>query len=387
MFDDFEAEDEAVSGADEAVDAALSGEPLTLYPANESTDYWGDDKLERYLLDLYNADRLPHGMIFSGIKGIGKATFAYRLARFLLKESESESGLSGGSLFGDAEPMKADTMRISQEDPVFAQVESAAHLDFKLVETEFKPKSTQKRTVIDVSQIRKISDFLRLKSSNEGGWRIALIDDADLMNRNAQNALLKVLEEPPKRTIIILTCHRLGAMLPTIRSRCQSFAFEPLSDQKITELIEQINPALGASELDLILSMSNGSLGRAIELIDEKSFEVISDLQTALSSWPKLDWPSLHMLADRLGMSKDDVTRPTFKNYMFWLFSECIKTKVNRSFLSDQWLKDMTAQYDVKQLLELQDKLKQHFADCEIGSLDNTHYFLGAFFMLPTAKQ
>jgi hypothetical protein len=155
----------------------------------------------------------------------------------------------------------------------------------------------------------------------------------------------------------------------------------------MTELIEQINPALGASELDLILSMSNGSLGRAIELIDEKSFEVISDLQTALSSWPKLDWPSLHMLADRLGMSKDDVTRPTFKNYMFWLFSECIKTKVNRSFLSDQWLKDMTAQYDVKQLLELQDKLKQHFADCEIGSLDNTHYFLGAFFMLPTAKQ
>tara|TARA_R110002124_G_scaffold64985_2_gene177578 strand:+ start:382976 stop:384130 length:1155 start_codon:yes stop_codon:yes gene_type:complete len=384
MFDDFEAENEGEDGG--AIDATLAGDPLTLYPANASTDYWGDDKLEEYLLDLYNADRLPHGMIFSGVQGIGKATFAYRLARFLLKESESNDDLSGGGLFGEAEPMKADTMRISNEDPVFAQVESAAHLDFKLVETEFKPKSTERRTIIDVAQIRKISDFLRLKSSNENGWRIVLIDDADLMNRNAQNALLKVLEEPPKRTLIILICHRLGAMLPTIRSRCQTFAFDPLSDQKITELIEQINPALSAAELDLVLSMSNGSLGRAIELTDEKSFEVISDLQNALSAWPKLDWPSLHMLADRLAMNKDDVTRPTFKNYMFWLFSECIKTKVNRSFLSDQWLKDMTAQYDVKQLLELQDKLKQHFSDCERGSLDRSHYYLGAFFMLPTAK-
>lgn len=379
MFDDFE-----VDNSDDP--DALSESTVKLIPAASSTDYWGDAKFEDHLLSLYNAGRLPHGMIFSGVQGVGKATFAYRFARFLLKESEKSDSSMGAGLFGEEEPIKATSMTISAEDPVFAQIESTAHLDFKLVEPELKTKSVQKRDVIDVSQVRKLSDFFKFKSSHDGGWRIAIIDDADLMNRNAQNALLKLLEEPPENTVIILVCHRLGSMLPTIRSRCQTFNFDPLGEEKISEIINGLKPDITHSELDLVLSLSNGSVGRAASFVNETAFGVLTDLQSALSQWPDLNWPELHILAERLSSAKDDVTRPTFKEYMLWLFSECIKTKVNRSFVSEEWLKAMTASYDLKQLIELQDNLKQHFAVVETGNLDHVHYYLGAFFLLPTAK-
>lgn len=382
MFDDFEIDNENAAG--EQLDSAVP--KSSLLPPNASTSFFGSDDLEKHLLTLYNADRLPHGLIFSGIQGVGKSTFAYRFARFLLKESEKNDGAMGGGLFGDSDDVAAESMSVAADDPIFMQIESGAHLDFKLIEPDLKPNSTQRRDVIDVAQVRKLSDFMKLKSSRDGGWRVALIDDADLMNRNAQNALLKLLEEPPKQTVLILVCHRLGSMLPTIRSRCQTFKFDEINDAKVSELIEELKPDMTPTELDLVLSMSNGSLGRAINFTSETAFEVLSDLQTALSNWPNLDWPSLHVLAERFAQAKDDVTRPTFKEYMLWLFAECIKTKVNRSFLGEDWLRAMTASYDLKELIKLQDDLKQHFADVESGNLDHIHYYLGAFFLLPTAK-
>jgi DNA polymerase III delta prime subunit len=186
--------------------------------------------------------------------------------------------------------------------------------------------------------------------------------------------------------MIILICHRLGSMLPTIRSRCQAFNFEPLDDSKISDIIQGLKPDVTPEELDLVLSLSAGSIGRAARFTNETAFDVLTNLQAALSLWPNLNWPELHLLADRLSYAKDDITRSTFKEYMLWLFSECIKTKVNRSFINEDWLKAMTASYDLKQLIALQDDLKKHFHDVETGNLDNTHYYLGAFFLLPTAK-
>jgi len=384
MFDDYEIDGE--NDVDAVTGDTVLERTLILAPPASSHEYWGDDKLEQHLLSLFNAGRLPHGMIFSGIKGVGKATFAYRFARFLMKESAKSDSSMGGGLFGDDESVAPTSMNVSPDDPICAQIESAAHLDFNIVEPALKANSTQKRDVIEVAQIRKISDFFRFKSSHDGGWRIALIDDADLMNRNAQNALLKLLEEPPKNAVIILICHRLGSMLPTIRSRCQTFNFDPLADEKISEVIQGLKPDITPEELDLVLSLSAGSIGRAARFTNEAAFDVLTDLQSALSQWPNLNWPELHILAERLSFTKDDVTRATFKEYMLWLFSECIKTKVNRSFINEDWLKAMTANYDLKQLITLQDDLKKHFQDVEIGNLDNMHYYLGAFFLLPTAK-
>lgn len=382
MFDDFEID----NGGGDAEEITVVSK-LSLQPAKLSSQYIGEDSLEKHLLSLYNEDRLPHALIFSGLKGIGKSTFAYRLTRFLLKESEKSDSAMGGGLFGDDEPSAMPVnMTVSPEDPIFSQIESGAHLDFKLIEPDFKPNTQQKRDIIDVEQLRKLSDFMKLKASRDSGWRVALIDDADLMNRNAQNALLKLLEEPPKKTVLILVCHRLGAMLPTIRSRCQTFNFDALDDELISQYIEEANPAISPAELDLILSMANGSLGKALRLVSENAFEILSELQTAFSAWPNLDWPNMHLIAERYAQAKDDITRPTFKEYMLWLFAECIKTKVNRSFISETWLKDMTQNYDLKQLIKLQDDLKQHFVTAEAGNLDHIHYYLGAFYLLPNAQ-
>lgn len=377
MFDDFEIDDkddDAVGDVSTAVQGAL------LQPPKTSSTFYAHEAVEKQLLNLYNAERMPHGIILSGPRGVGKCTFAYRLARFLLKNVES----ADGGLFGDAAPKAAETLAISPDDNIFAQVAADANLDFRLIEPELKPNSDQKRDVIDVAQIRTLSGFMKLKASRDGGWRIAVIDDADLMNRNAQNALLKLLEEPPKQTMIILVCHRLGAMLPTIRSRAQVFKFAPLDESLITELVEKHNSAITADEMDIILSMSNGSLGRALYLSEPRAFEILSDLKDALAPWPKLNWPAIHLLCERFAGNKDDLTAYIFKEYMLWLFAECIKTKVNRSFVGENWLKAMTANYDLKQLMAMQDELKDHFKRVEQGNLDHVHFYLGAFFLLPT---
>tara|TARA_B100000073_G_scaffold334411_1_gene326940 strand:- start:2219 stop:3355 length:1137 start_codon:yes stop_codon:yes gene_type:complete len=378
MFDDFEMDDD--NGEANVADLAAD-EADIIQPPKLSSTLYSHEGIEKQLLSLYNTDRLPHGLIFSGARGIGKCTFAYRLARFLLKNRDE-----GGGLFGDDAPKQANSLEISREDNVFAQLASGANLDFKIIEPDLKPNSQQKRDVIDVAQIRSLSKFLKMKASHEGGWRVAVIDDADLMNRNAQNALLKVLEEPPKKTVIILVCHRLGAMLPTIRSRTQVFKFAPLEESIITEMIEKQNSAISSDDLDIILSMANGSLGRALNLAEPQAYEILSDLKDTLSPWPKLNWPAIHLLSERFASNKDDITAYIFKEYMLWLFAECIKTKVNRSFVGENWLKAMTANYDLKQLMTMQDELKQHFIRVEQGNLDHVHFYLGAFFLLPTGQ-
>src|SRR5690242_2071146 len=172
-------------------------------------DCLGHESAERELRRLYEAGRLPHAVLLSGPRGIGKATLAFRFARFLLAQSADTFG-----------QLNRDGLAIGPENSVFRRVASGGHADLLTIERAYDPRRRRLRSEIIVEDTREIAGFFRLTAAEEG-WRIVIVDGAEEMNRNAANALLKILEEPPRHGLLLLVSHSPARLLPTVRSRCQ----------------------------------------------------------------------------------------------------------------------------------------------------------------------
>src|SRR5258708_6970990 len=239
------------------VEPQLDAEPGTVAP-RVNLALVGHESAERELRRLDEAGRLPHAILLSGRRGIGKATLAFRLARFLLAKSAGSSA----DMFGDAEE---SGLAIDPESGVFHRVASGGHADLLTVERAYDPRRRRLRSEIVVEDTRAIAGCFRLTAA-EAAWRIVIVDGAEEMNRNAANALLKILEEPPRRALLLLVSHSPGRLLPTIRSRCRRFPLTALAPQVVMRLLGQHRPQLGKPEAQAVAGAVRGCIGRAIEL-------------------------------------------------------------------------------------------------------------------------
>ncbi|MDG2479605.1 MAG: DNA polymerase III subunit delta', partial [Alphaproteobacteria bacterium] len=231
--------------------------------------------------------------LIGGPMGIGKATLAYRLARHLLADG-------GNDMFGGA----GDSLALDEADPVFARVAGAAHGDLLTVELGLN-KQGKRRTEIVVDDIRKLEPFFH-QSAGEGGWRVAIIDGAELMNRNAANAALKLIEEPPKRSIVILVSHAPARLLPTIRSRCRKLHLRPLKPEQVSLLLEQHLPDVSQEDRLPLARLAEGSPGRAMRLEALGGLGLYREILGLIGEAPRIDPLALHGLADRLGGRGND---------------------------------------------------------------------------------
>lgn len=264
-------------------------------PPRANPDLTGHADAERTLLDAWSAGRMPHAWLITGPRGIGKATVAYRFARFVM------AGGGGGGLFG-----APDSLTVPADDPVFRRIASGGHADLVTLQPGMIHPDTGKETQeIVVAQVRAAIEFL-LKTAAEGGWRILIVDEAEAMNRNAANALLKVLEEPPARCLILLLSNSPGRLLPTIRSRCRLLTLRTLDDAQVDALLARHRPELGADERRVLVALARGSIGRAIELADRGGAELHRELTQLLDTLPKLEIPAAHALADQVGRAGDE---------------------------------------------------------------------------------
>ena len=341
----------------------------------------GHEAIERQLLKLFQEGRMPHGLIFSGPKGIGKATFAYRLARFLLKQTAHDPNQN--ALF-DAETTQAENMDVQSNDPVFRQVASGGHTDFMTVERAYDSAKDTYKDNVAVDDIRKINPFLRMTASRAGGWRVVIIDDADTMNRNAQNALLKILEEPPSNTAIILVCHRLGAMIPTIRSRTQTLSFQPMEASLFNTILEANGHALSTDEQDTLYHLSEGSFGKAIDYIEHGGLETLTTILSMFENYPSWPWPDIHILADQLARAGQVKAYKSFETLLPWIFSQMITSKARGQEITSQALKIQAIEVLHKQssletLLKICENLNNHFERVDRANLDKRQAVLGAF--------
>ena len=275
----------------------------------------GHEAAERELLDAFNSGRMSHAWLICGPRGIGKATLAYRFARFIL----SQPGGGGGLFAGDA-PALSDGLDVTPESPVFRRVATGAHADLMTVERGYTDDSRRKlRTEIVVSDVRRIGPFLT-KTPAEGGWRVVIVDGADDMNRNAMNAVLKVLEEPPKRSLLLLVCHNPGRLLPTVRSRCRRLTLQPLAPDVLGGLLTRLLPETSADDAALLARVCDGSIGRAVTLAEEGGLDLYRDLTGLLETLPEIDVGALHGFSDRLSRpGAENAFRTVGELLLVWL--------------------------------------------------------------------
>ncbi|HWB48107.1 MAG TPA: DNA polymerase III subunit delta' [Stellaceae bacterium] len=269
----------------------MSGEPLAP-PPRANPDLVGHEAAEASLRQLVDSGRLPHALLLTGPRGIGKATLAFRLARFVL------SGAGEGAAHDMFGAPAGPGLAVSPDSGTFRRVAAGGHADLLTIERAVDPRRRRLRSEIVVGDIREIGAFLHLTAA-EGGWRVVIVDGADAMNRNAANALLKILEEPPRHALLLLVAHSVGKLLPTIRSRCRQVKLSPPPPATLRELLDRYCPDLDAAAADAIADLADGSIGRALELAASGGIELYRNMQAMLNR-RRLDPLVLHGFADKL---------------------------------------------------------------------------------------
>ncbi|MDE2580708.1 MAG: DNA polymerase III subunit delta' [Rhodospirillales bacterium] len=248
----------------------------------------GHAAAEATLGDALAGGRLHHAWLITGPEGIGKATLAYRFARRLLAGLPTASGEGEGGL------------ALDPSHPVFRRVASGAHADLVTVERGYDEKRQRARTVITVDDVRRVAGFMALTPA-EGGWRIAVVDGAEEMNQAAANALLKVLEEPPARAVLLLVSAAPGRLLPTIRSRCRRLRLSALADADMAAVLAQALPEMEEADRGRLATLAEGSPGRALLLARDEGLAIAALVDEVLAGLPALAPQHAHVVADKLG--------------------------------------------------------------------------------------
>jgi len=195
-----------------------------------------------------------------------------------------------------------------------------------------------------------------------------IIDDADTMTRSSQNSLLKILEEPPEKSLLILIAHRAGALLPTIYSRCVHIPFQPLSDDVIRGAIAG---RCSTDRIPLILSMAEGSLGAAYEYTDAQHSDLIAQTISLLNDGQKFSWAGIQNFADFFGNKGNEDAQRIFRETMLWLASGLVRNKV-------AGFENFKA-FPMQRKIKIYDDLRAHFDRCMLGNLDKRFLIIGAY--------
>jgi DNA polymerase-3 subunit delta' len=287
--------DEANPESDRYDDAPHPRETLALF---------GHVEAERELLDAYRRNKMAQAWIIGGPEGVGKATLAWRLARFLLAHPEP----------GAAAVQAAESLAVAENHPASRRIASLALADIFLLRRAWNEKTKKHFTEIRIEEVRKVIQAFH-QASGTGGWRIGIVDCADDLNRASANALLKLIEEPPERSLFLLVAHQPGRILPTIRSRCRRLMLGALSPEDTIAAVNNLGPPWSeAPEADLIVASSraDGSVREALRLLGDDGVAFDAAVRKLFERLPQVDWLGTHMLADKLTGRDNEAAYETF---------------------------------------------------------------------------
>ena len=352
-------------------------------PPRENPELVGQEAAARILVDAWTSGRLPHAWLLTGPRGIGKATLAYRFARFVLANGGEGAALPDG---------KPQTLALDPGEPVFRRVASGGHPDLLTLQGgDIHPDTGRATEGIVVAQVRKAVDFMRLTPAM-GGWRVAVVDAADSMNTNAANALLKCLEEPPKRALFLLIGHAPGALLPTIRSRCQRLSLAPLDDTKVTELLKRYRPQSTGADRELALHLADGSIGEALAISDAGGLDLYREFVRIVGTLPDPDISAVHTLGDRMARGSAAENFATFSRLVDrWLSGMIRSISTGRPRIESVDGEQATIERlahlaGLEEWLEVWDKVKQLLSRAEYANLDRKQVVISMFHTLASAS-
>lgn len=366
-------------------------EETTIPKPRANPDLLGHEAAEQTLLDGWNSGRLPHGWLITGPRGIGKATLAFRFARFVLSQDENSGGL-----FGDA----PSSLYTDPESSVFRRVVSEGHGDLMTLERGMNKDGKRLRGSIVVDEVRGAGRFLSL-TAGEGGWRVLIVDSADDLNTNAANALLKTLEEPPRNTLVLLVCHSPGRLPATVRSRCCRLALRPLSLELTGELLGRYAPELGQEEAMALAYLGEGSIGRCLRLAETGGLEIFSEIMSLLENLPGTDIAAVHRLGDRLARPDAENAYRTATDLITWWLARVIRTGARLTTSQDHHAaaqsefirgeadcaRNLLALAGLDRWAEVWEKITRLIAQADGVNLDRKQVILNAFHAMETAAR
>lgn len=282
----------------------------------------GHQRAESALGRCIAEGRLGHALLLGGPRGIGKATLAFRIARTLLRQGQGGEGAAGGGGQGAAGLVGAGPetiLCVPETDRTFRWVASAAHPDLLTVERRFDEKRGRQLGEIVVDDVRRIATFLG-SSAALGGWRVVVVDAADEMNRNAANALLKVLEEPNSNSLLLLVSHQPGLLPVTIRSRCRQMLLRRLAHVDVDALIGHYRPDIDDADRRILVGLAEGSIGQALRIADAKGLASWRRIESVLGSLADDDpRPALAWAAEAQAESDGYAIEMTLQLLLWWL--------------------------------------------------------------------
>ncbi|MDC9701353.1 MAG: DNA polymerase III subunit delta' [Alphaproteobacteria bacterium] len=256
---------------------------------------FGQKDAEDALLSAYRSGRMPHAWLLQGREGIGKATLAYRFARFVLSNPDP---------FSD-KVRHAFNLDVDKDSPVARQISLEAHPDLHVLRQTYNSANKKFYTSITMDATSRALRFLTMTSGN-GKWRVLIVDSADKMNRNSANALLKTLEEPAPSAFLFLISHTPGRLSSTIRSRCHKLR---LKDMEIDNLMKAVFNAgyhktpkenkKAISDRKALALLSQGSVRRFLTFFDKDQLDTWTELNKLLDQIPDLNNSSLHHLSEQ----------------------------------------------------------------------------------------
>ncbi len=337
-----------------------------------ATDLIGHEAAERQFLDAWTAGRLAHSWLIAGPRGVGKATFAYRVARFVLAGGAGE----GGGLFGGG----PESLAIPATHTVFRRIAAQGHPDLRVLERGLSADGRKMQTEIPVEAARTIGSFLSLTPA-EGGWRVVLIDAVDDLNRSGANAILKLVEEPPRNALILLVSHSPDSLLPTIRSRCRRLMLRPLAEDSVVTLLRRRLPEMAEADARAVARIAEGSIGRALALVEGEGLALYRDMIGLLNDAPKFDVAALHSFSDRVG-GDEEKSRTVEALFMRWMATAAgrgAKTAPEAVPGEVALGERMVAAAGLDRWLDLWDRTVRAFERTEAVNLDRKQVLLNVF--------
>ncbi|MEM8838477.1 MAG: DNA polymerase III subunit delta' [Pseudomonadota bacterium] len=278
----------------------------------------GQDDAEGKFIEAQRSGRLHHAWLLCGERGIGKATFAFRLARHFVELNDETAPLTSNALDEAADP----------NSRVFRQVAHGAHQNILHLRVPLDEKTGRFKTRLTVDEVRRTVSFFG-STRGENGFRICLVDSVDQMNVNAANALLKILEEPPERTLFFLLSERPGRLLPTIRSRCRKLDFGPLDVAAISKILDEVaDEPVEATVLERHRSALSGSVRRAF-LFARHGNDEIKQAFDSLVSNANPPTSEIHRFADVISARGEDERYAFFIDFLEDFLRSRIATDTN----------------------------------------------------------
>jgi DNA polymerase-3 subunit delta' len=332
---------------------------------------YGHAEAEAAVLDAVASNRMHHGWLITGEEGIGKATFAYRLARFMLAQ-------------GDTLPATAATLD-SDDDRVARQVANLSHPGLFVVRRAWDSAGKKFRQSIAIDEVRSLRHFLQRTAVTS--WRVVVVDSADDFNLNSANAILKSLEEPPQRTVFLILSNAPGRLLPTIRSRCRVLRLEPLGPEDLTRAIADACEATehdrpDAEKMHALTGLARGSPRRAVQLLEGDALAIADTLMRLLASLPALDRMLLHKLVGLTGSRESEAYTTAFN-----LLEETLAAVARAAALGEpdtrfpqlRTLRDLMRADSLADWAELWETIREARGEAERLNLDKAALMLTVF--------